>query len=59
MRTRLTRAVRAGVPIDRRSVLLGLAAVGGFLAVDLGAVLYAGWLGGRRAADAAGLHGCL
>ncbi|MGV0743364.1 catalase family peroxidase [Mycolicibacterium sp. XJ870] len=31
----------AAAPIDRRGVLLGLAAVGGFLAVDLGAVLYA------------------
>jgi catalase len=49
MRTGLTRAVRAGVPIDRRSVLLGLTAVGGFLAVDLGAVLYAGgWVAGER-----------
>jgi catalase len=31
----------ATAPIDRRGALLGLAAVGGFLAVDLGAVLYA------------------
>jgi catalase len=39
----------AGVPIDRRRVLLGLAAVGGFLAVDFGAVLYArGWVAGDR-----------
>ena len=39
----------AGVPIDRRRVLLGLAAAGGFLAVDLGAVLYAGgWPAGER-----------
>jgi catalase len=49
MRNRLTRAIPAGVHIDRRSVLLGLAAVGGFLAVDLGAVLYAGgWVAGER-----------
>jgi catalase len=39
----------AGVPIDRRSVLLGFSAIGGFLAVDLGAVLYAGgWMAGER-----------
>jgi catalase len=32
--------------LDRRRVLLGLAAVGGFLALDFGAVLYArGWVG--------------
>jgi catalase len=32
--------------LDRRRVLLGLAAVGGFLVVDAGAVLYAaGWVG--------------
>jgi len=36
-----------GALIDRRAALLGLAAVGGFLAVDIGAVLYAGgWVGG-------------
>jgi catalase len=33
--------------LNRRRVLMGMAAVGGFLAVDLGAVLYsAGWIGG-------------
>ncbi|HUU96288.1 MAG TPA: catalase family peroxidase [Phycisphaerae bacterium] len=31
----------AGAPITRRSAILGMAAVGGFLAVDIGAVLYA------------------
>jgi catalase len=31
----------AGAPVTRRGVILGMAAVGGFLAVDLGAVLYA------------------
>jgi catalase len=46
---RLTRRLGAGVPLDRRHVLLGLAAVGGFLAVDFGAILYAGgWLDGER-----------
>ena len=35
-----------GVPLARRRILLGMAAVGGFLAVDLGAVAYAGgWIG--------------
>ncbi|MCW2688038.1 MAG: catalase, partial [Mycobacterium sp.] len=49
MQNRLTRTLGAGVPLDRRSVLLGLAAVGGFLAVDIGAVLYAGgWVAGER-----------
>jgi catalase len=49
VQNRLTRTLGAGVPLDRRRVLLGLAAVGGFLAVDLGAVLYAGgWLAGER-----------
>jgi catalase len=49
MQNRLTRAVSGGVSIDRRRVLLGLAAVGGFLAVDLGAVLNAGgWVAGER-----------
>ena len=44
MQNRVTRAL-GGVPLDRRRVLLGLAAVGGFLAVDFGAILYArGWL---------------
>lgn len=39
---------RSGV-VTRRSVVLGIAAVGGFLAADLGAVLYArGPLGSRR-----------
>lgn len=34
-----------GVPLTRRRVMLGLAAVGGFLAVDLGAVAWAGgWI---------------
>jgi catalase len=34
-----------GVPLSRRNILLGAAAIGGFLAVDLGAVAYAGgWL---------------
>ena len=34
-----------GVPLTRRRMVLGLAAVGGFLAVDLGAVAWAGgWL---------------
>ena len=48
MQNRVTRAL-GGVPLDRRRVLLGLAAVGGFLAVDLGAVLYAGgWVAGER-----------
>lgn len=36
-----------GTRLDRRQVLLGLAAVGAFAVVDLGAVLYAGgWVGG-------------
>ena len=30
-----------GVPLERRRILLGMAAIGGFLAVDLGAVAYA------------------
>jgi catalase len=35
-----------GAPLDRRRVLLGLAAVGTFAVVDVGAVLYAaGWVG--------------
>jgi catalase len=35
-----------GVRLDRRRVLLGMAAIGGFLAVDLGAAAYAGgWIG--------------
>ena len=35
-----------GVPLARRRILLGIAAVGGFLAVDFGAVAYAGgWIG--------------
>lgn len=35
-----------GTALDRRRVLLGLAAVGGFLAVDIDAVLYTGgWVG--------------
>ena len=35
-----------GVPLTRRRVLLGIGAIGGFLAVDLGAVAYAGgWIG--------------
>jgi catalase len=35
-----------GVPLERRRVLLGIAAISGFLAVDLGAVAYAGgWIG--------------
>jgi catalase len=34
-----------GVPVRRRQILLGIAAVGGFLAVDLGAISYAaGWI---------------
>jgi len=34
------------VELNRRSVLLGLGAVGAFLAVDLGAVAYANkWIG--------------
>jgi hypothetical protein len=34
------------VPLARRRILLGIAAVGGFLAVDIGAVAYAGgWIG--------------
>ncbi len=45
MQNRLTRTFGPGAALDRRHVLLGLAAVGGFLAVDFGAVLYAGaWL---------------
>jgi catalase len=41
-----SRPTWGGVPLARRRVLLGLAAVGGFLAVDLGAVAYAGgWIG--------------
>lgn len=36
-------------PVRRRGILLGIAAVGGFLAVDLGAVAYAaGWIDGAR-----------
>ena len=36
-----------GTPVSRRSLLLGLGAVGAFLAVDLGAVAYANdWIGG-------------
>jgi catalase len=35
-----------GVALERRRILLGMAAIGGFLAVDLGAVAYAGgWIG--------------
>ena len=35
-----------GVPLTRRRLVLGMAAVGGFLAVDLGAVAWAGgWIG--------------
>lgn len=35
-----------GVPLQRRRMLLGIAAITGFLAVDLGAVAYAGgWIG--------------
>lgn len=35
-----------GVDVDRRSLLLGLGAVGGFLAIDLGAVAYVNkWIG--------------
>ncbi|MET0898454.1 MAG: catalase family peroxidase [Mycobacterium sp.] len=38
-----------GVPLRRRQILLGIAAVGGFLAVDLGAVSYAaGWIDPAR-----------
>jgi hypothetical protein len=37
-----SRPTWGGVPLARRRVLLGLAADGGFLAVDLGAVAYAG-----------------
>jgi catalase len=49
VQNKLTRTFGAGVRLDRRHVLLGLAAVGGFLAVDLGAVLFAGgWLAGDR-----------
>ena len=34
-----------GVPLTRRGLVLGMAAVGGFLAVDLGAVAWAGgWI---------------
>lgn len=34
------------IPLDRRRVVLGLAAVGGFLALDIGGALYAaGWFG--------------
>ncbi|HEV7422896.1 MAG TPA: catalase, partial [Mycobacterium sp.] len=41
-----TRPTWGGVPLTRRRVLLGMAAIGGFLAVDLGAVAYAGgWIG--------------
>ena len=37
------------VPITRRNALLGLAAVGGFLAVDLGSIALArGWVAGDR-----------
>lgn len=38
---RQRRPSRGCVPISRRNLLLGSAAVGGFLAVDLGAILYA------------------
>lgn len=42
-------ATWGGVPVRRRGFLLGIAAVGGFLAVDLGAVAYAtGWIGTPR-----------
>lgn len=35
-----------GVPLSRRNILMGAAAIGGFLAVDLGAIAYAGgWIG--------------
>lgn len=35
-----------GVQLERRRILLGLAAIGGFLAVDFGVVAYAGgWIG--------------
>jgi catalase len=38
-----------GVPLRRRGILLGIAAVGGFLAVDLGAVAYAAaWIDSAR-----------
>jgi catalase len=38
-----------GVPLSRRSVLLGIGAVGTFLAIDLGAVAYANhWIGTTR-----------
>lgn len=44
--SRQRRPTWGGVPLDRRRLLLGIAAVGGFLAVDLGAVAYAGgWIG--------------
>ena len=39
---------RSSTGVNRRSALVGLGAVGAFLAVDLGAVAYAGgWIGGR------------
>lgn len=42
------RAHWRGVPLSRRSVLLGIGAVGAFLAVDLGAVAFANdWIGTR------------
>lgn len=38
-----------GTPVSRRSLLIGVGAVTAFLAVDLGAVAYAGnWIGGDR-----------
>lgn len=40
-RPRLIPSSWASASIDRRGVLLGVAAIGGFLAVDLGTVLYA------------------
>jgi catalase len=47
MQENRSRSWLGGVALDRRRALLGLAAVGSFLALDLGAVLYAGgWVGG-------------
>lgn len=40
-RSKLIPSAWATAPIDRRGALLGMAAIGGFLALDLGAVLYA------------------
>jgi catalase len=38
-----------GTPLTRRSILLGIGAVGAFLAVDLGAIAYANnWIGSDR-----------